>query len=550
MKKRFFMFSMLITLTGILLFWLISANIYYKSSISQQKETLKVYMMQYDLNRYETNNVGAISFSEQLNGIRVTYFDLSGMVLGDSEEKANYENHADREEIIAAINEQEGYALRNSESLKKNYLYYCVRSDDILIRLALPTDSIWEVYLKFFPALIGFMILDVFICGFFTLISVDYLLKPIETLTRKSVFSSDLSTKYKELQPLVDIMQNNQAYIDEKISLIRQDKKIESLVLNNMEHGIVILNEQQKIILINQAAATLLHVLKDETTISSLHEDEELSDALKNKENTLLYRQFSNKEYAIRITYTEHSYVLLLTDVTEMKKMEKSKNDFIANVTHEMNTPLTSIRGFAELIASDSLTSKQIHHACDVILKQTKRLSLLIKNIINYSSLETDNLEDYEVNVSSIVEGVCHSLSSTTREKNITLTCDIQPDLCIRSRNEKILEIVSNLISNAIKYNHQNGLVHVHLYEQEKKIYFSVTDTGIGIAPENFQKIFDRFFTVDRSHNEYSSGFGLGLAIVKKICRQEGFKIELQSELQKGSVFTVIMDLQKNRPIK
>lgn len=544
MKKRIFLFSMLITLIGIFLFGIISTSVFYKNSINQQKEALSVYMLQYDDTVYEKNNAGAIQFSSKLNGIRVTFIDLDGTVLGDSERIETEENHLNREEVVLALKQQEGFAIRNSNSLKENYLYYCVLKEDVLVRLSLPTSSLWSIYVTTLPTTIGFILLDIVLCSVFTIVGVDSILKPIENLTKKSLLTADVTTEYKELQPLVQMIKDNNKYIDEKINAIRHDKKIETLVLDNMDHGIVILNEQFHIILINQAAATLLHVLKDEEQISFLLEDKELYETLKKKENALFYRQLSNKEYAIRITYTEHSYVLLLTDVTEIKRMEKSKNDFIANVTHEMNTPLTSIRGFAELIASGSLDERQVKHACEVILRQTKRLSLLIKNIINYSSLEADDLEEYDVNVSSVVEGVCHSLSSTTHDKNVTIHMNIQPNLFIRSRNEKILEIATNLISNAIKYNRQDGNVEVCLSENDNQIILSVSDTGIGIAPENFQKIFDRFFTVDRSHNENSSGFGLGLAIVKKICKQEGFIIDLQSEVQKGSTFTIYMKKQ------
>lgn len=544
MKKRIFLFSMFITLIGIFLFGIISTSVFYKNSINQQKEALSVYMLQYDDTVYEKNNAGAIQFSSKLNGIRVTFIDLDGTVLGDSERIETEENHLNREEVVLALKQQEGFAIRNSNSLKENYLYYCVLKEDVLVRLSLPTSSLWSIYVTTLPTTIGFILLDIVLCSVFTIVGVDSILKPIENLTKKSLLTADVTTEYKELQPLVQMIKDNNKYIDEKINAIRHDKKIETLVLDNMDHGIVILNEQFHIILINQAAATLLHVLKDEEQISFLLEDKELYETLKKKENALFYRQLSNKEYAIRITYTEHSYVLLLTDVTEIKRMEKSKNDFIANVTHEMNTPLTSIRGFAELIASGSLDERQVKHACEVILRQTKRLSLLIKNIINYSSLEADDLEEYDVNVSSVVEGVCHSLSSTTHDKNVTIHMNIQPNLFIRSRNEKILEIATNLISNAIKYNRQDGNVEVCLSENDNQIILSVSDTGIGIAPENFQKIFDRFFTVDRSHNENSSGFGLGLAIVKKICKQEGFIIDLQSEVQKGSTFIIYMKKQ------
>lgn len=160
--------------------------------------------------------------------------------------------------------------------------------------------------------------------------------------------------------------------------------------------------------------------------------------------------------------------------------MENSKNDFIANVTHEMNTPLTSIKGFAEMILTGNLDKEKIQKSCEIILKQTNRLSNLIKNIIHYSLLESDNLPNYPVCISTILIDILHNFEAVFPEKNLKVTTLIEENLFILSRTEKIFEIISNILTNAIKYNKINGEIEIHLKKDDDKIILKIKDTGYG----------------------------------------------------------------------
>ena len=216
-------------------------------------------------------------------------------------------------------------------------------------------------------------------------------------------------------------------------------------------------------------------------------------------------------------------------------KAQQSKNDFIANITHEMNTPLTSIKGFAELLAAGVLTGDAARRAAQTVLQQSERLTNLVASIINYNEIDSDDLPTYEVNASKIAEELLETLAPSISERNITLYKHIEPDVLLESRQERVTEIFGNLIRNAIRYNREGGSLTVALSKTE----FSVADTGIGIAKENLERIFDRFFTVDKSHSGKGGGFGLGLSVVKKLCRKAGWWISVESEVGKGSKFTV-----------
>ena len=218
-----------------------------------------------------------------------------------------------------------------------------------------------------------------------------------------------------------------------------------------------------------------------------------------------------------------------------VEKARISKDEFISNVTHEMNTPLTSIHGYAELLQSGGMNEQQKKTAYKTILSQSERLTNLIACIINYSEIDSDDLPPYEVDFSTLARETLCALKPEADKRNITIVENIDDNVVIMSRHERLSEIFGNLVRNAIKYNKDGGNITVTLNRQ----YLSVEDTGIGIAEENMSKVFSRFFTVDKSHNGKNGGFGLGLAVAKKICQKSGWKISVQSTLGEGSKFTV-----------
>jgi len=218
-----------------------------------------------------------------------------------------------------------------------------------------------------------------------------------------------------------------------------------------------------------------------------------------------------------------------------VEKARISKDEFISNVTHEMNTPLTSIHGYAELLQSGGMNGEQKKTAYKTILAQSERLTNLIACIINYSEIDSDDLPPYEVDFSTLARETLCALKPEADKRNIAIVENIDDNVVIMSRHERLSEIFGNLVRNAIKYNKDGGSITVTLNRQ----YLSVEDTGIGIAEENMSKVFSRFFTVDKSHNGKNGGFGLGLAVAKKICQKSGWKISVESTLGRGSKFTV-----------
>lgn len=452
MRKRILWISLLITFLAILAFSFAATQVYYYNSVDHTKEFLKVYMNGFDEAYYapdsENQQEGAIAFAEKLGGARVTVMGLSGNVLGDSQNGALTENHAERDEVFSAIVDGEGFAVRSSSTMGENMIYYCkkleVKGDVILVRIALSTSSEWAMFAKALPTVAVYLLLDILGCFVFTYAATYYILSPVEKLTRQAAYSGELKTKYEELEPVVRVLNERNRSIERQMKEIKEEKEL-------------------------------------------------------------------------------------------VERAQNSKDEFISNITHEMNTPLTSIKGYAELLSAGGLTEEQKATAYATIAGQSERLTNLIACIINYNEISNDDLPSYDVDVSKLARETIAVLKPEADKKGVEILEEIDENVVVKSRHERVSEVLGNLIRNAVRYNKEGGSVKVTL----NRTCLSVEDTGCGISEENIPKVFSRFFTVDKSHSGKNGGFGLGLAVVKKICDNSGWRISVESELGKGSKFTV-----------
>ncbi len=444
MKWRIWLLSFGITLACVLIFGFASTQVYYKSSIDDSKEFLRVYMNEFD-DEYALDEEGAKAFSEKLNGARVTFMDSQGNVLADSMLDYPPENHSDRSEVKDAVFNGEGFAVRGSSTLGKNMVYYCKNFDgEFLVRIAIFADSDWNIFAKTLPTVALFAGIAVALCVVLAFAATHFILSPVKQLARQTVSNQTVSSKYSELEPVVEILNERNRNIQRQMDEIKSEKEL-------------------------------------------------------------------------------------------VERARESKDEFISNVTHEMNTPLTSIRGYAELLVAGGMTKDQQKTAYKTILAQSERLTNLIACIINYSEIDSDDLPPYEVDFSALAKETLCALKPEADKRNITVIDKIDDKVIVLSRHERLSEIFGNLVRNAIKYNKDGGSITVTLNYQG----LTVEDTGIGIAKENLDKVFSRFFTVDKSHSGKNGGFGLGLAVAKKICQKSGWKISVESVLGEGSKFTV-----------
>lgn len=545
MRRRILLVSLLVSVVGLVLLSVLFTELYYSGAISQAEGQLKIYMNVFE-DEYDPAaeaNAEAERLSELFGGARITLFSPDGAVLADTQSDTS-ENHAAREEFTEALESGEGFAVRSSSTLGTNMIYYCrafPAEGDVqyLARIAVPVSSEVAVFTDAIPTLIWFILVDVLVCLLIAWLATSFILRPVERLTKAAATSGgkEVQTEYSELAPIAKMMNDMNADINDKMAKMKEDQRLEKLILGSMEHGIVIFRSAEDVILINKTAARLLDYEQNEP-VRAFTEDREIADILAAREPASVYRKLEGRDYNLRFTFKEQSSVLLITDVTESMAAARSKNDFIANVTHEMNTPLTSIRGFAELIAEGGIPPERIPGVAKTIIKQSDRLSNLIRSIINFSAIDSDELPDYEVDLTELVRETISSFEPKLSQKNISLKLDIANGVRVMSRRERLLEIFNNLVSNAIRYNKEGGTLTVTLTGGEHPA-LAVADTGVGIAEEDKDRIFDRFYTVDKSHNGGGGGFGLGLAIVKKLCKRAGWKLSVESELGVGTEFKI-----------
>ena len=545
MRRRILLVSLLVSVVGLVLLSVLFTELYYSGAISQAEGQLKIYMNVFE-DEYDPAaeaNAEAERLSELFGGARITLFSPDGAVLADTQSDTS-ENHAAREEFTEALESGEGFAVRSSSTLGTNMIYYCRAfpaegNVQYLARIAVPVSSEVAVFTDAIPTLIWFILVDVLVCLLIAWLATSFILRPVERLTKAAATSGgkEVQTEYSELAPIAKMMNDMNADINDKMAKMKEDQRLEKLILGSMEHGIVIFRSAEDVILINKTAARLLDYEQNEP-VRAFTEDREIADILAAREPASVYRKLEGRDYNLRFTFKEQSSVLLITDVTESMAAARSKNDFIANVTHEMNTPLTSIRGFAELIAEGGIPPERIPGVAKTIIKQSDRLSNLIRSIINFSAIDSDELPDYEVDLTELVRETISSFEPKLSQKNISLKLDIANGVRVMSRRERLLEIFNNLVSNAIRYNKEGGTLTVTLTGGEHPA-LSVADTGVGIAEEDKDRIFDRFYTVDKSHNGGGGGFGLGLAIVKKLCKRAGWKLSVESELGVGTEFKI-----------
>lgn len=446
MKKRIMWFCFAITAVALIVFTVISTEVYYGNSISHTQTYLRAYLAAFDVSR-TLDGEYAEELSEALNGARVTFLGADGAFIADSEDK-NEDSRALRPEVHSAIETGEGFDTRSSATMGESFVYYCKRYDGFLVRVAVRTDSVWGIYVDALPAVACFLAADALLCLLITYLCTGFMLRPMEDLVRSAAKGERVTPPAGELIPVAEL-------------------------------------------------------------INRMNEDAEKR----------LLESKAEREQA--------------------ERAQKSKDEFIANVTHEMNTPLTSISGFAELLASGALEGERAQKASATILAQSERLRKLVASIINYSEIDSDDLPLYDVDATRIAREMLVALAPEIAEHKLILLSEIRDGVVLRSRHERVTEIFGNIIRNAIRYNREGGSLSVLLTREE----FSVSDTGIGIAQEDLGRIFDRFFTVDKSHNGKNGGFGLGLSVVKKLCAKQNWKLEVQSKQGEGSLFRVRFDL-------
>lgn len=525
------------------------------STIKDAKETLAIYNECVAREDYKDSKLLSLyKFKDNL--VRFTVINKDGDVIFDNE-IAKLDNHNNRQEIIDAFKNGSGSSVRYSASLSTSIVYVATKIDDnTVIRSSVPVNNIrvfTSVTLKYYIAII----LLVFVLSLFLAVKlVKIIVYPINELQKvtSKIENGDLNKRaiiynYDEIGFLAQTFNNIADQLEIRIiDSLDKKNKLEA-ILESMESGVIAIDNNENIILINSYSQKLFDLKEDNIgkKISDCIIDYDLINFIREipeigtKEVKLFHpieRELRVKKSPI-INYLNNSIGIVITvqDITDIKRLENMRSEFVANVSHELKTPLTSIKGFSETLryVDDSETKNKF---LDIIDKESERLTNLINDILILSNIENiHKMESEYFNPGDVIENVLDMVKSQAYKKSIIIKYNDCFNSEILGSKDKFHQLAVNLIENAIKYSNENGIVKIDLTLEEQYFVFKVKDNGIGIPKNDIPRIFERFYRVDKSRS--TRGTGLGLAIVKHIVKLFNGEISVKSKVGIGSTFTV-----------
>ena len=543
-KKLLKNFSV-IAVVSILLTAVFSAAFWFVFSDEQETE-----VRQYTdkiLGVYNSDSEIDLSKYYGIGDFRVTLIKSDGSVVSDSVDTDvnSMPNHSDRPEFEQAIKDGNGSSHRMSETLNKITYYYAEKTaDGSVIRVAKTIDSIYGIFLFVIPSILIIMIGVFVVCTILAKRSTKKIIEPI-----KEMADNGNGSPYDELLPLSQKIASQQRQIKRQMRRLQFEKDKISTLIENMAEGFILIDVDKKVLMSNYSASKLLGADDDgvtDKTLIAFSRNEVLNDCVdkalsgesKNGDTTVKGRALQIITNPVYSNGEKNGAICLIIDVSAKKKAEKMRREFTANVTHELKTPLTSISGYAEIIASGLVKPDDIPNFANKIHKESGRLLSLISDIMELSQLD-EKFSDEEfapVDLAGVAAEVAEDLRSNAEKHGITITVDTKTAVINGNRNQ-IYELIYNLCDNAIRYNRENGSVKIITGDDNEHPFVKVADTGIGIPEKHHKRVFERFYRVDKSRSKETGGTGLGLAIVKHITERHGGEISLESSEQ-GTTFT------------
>lgn len=498
---------------------------------------------------------------------RITLIDARGKVSADSEkEVVLLDNHFNRPEVQEARLRGMGKSVRYSDSLNIDMLYVAVAVQDGkdikgYIRLARPLHDVQTVIDKVYQ----YILLTIFIVAIIALLVALFfsyrLYEPIksmkqftEKLRRGEPVGSIILRTSDETRTLADNINYLVEELKDKIRIAHEEKSKLMTAFTSMNEGVLIINAQGVIEFVSPVLNNMLSVQYGDVKGKTLMEAFRSVDLQKafvefkeTKENVSREIILGNMEPAILSVgisavhgnLDEEKTMIVFHDVTRLKKLEQIRTDFVANVTHEIRTPLTAIIGYLETIKNGAINNiEETKKFIDIILKQAERLNRLVEDLLTISNIEMKEtkLDFEEVSLNMAVNNVVSLVDTKAKSKNITIHNNVRENLApIKADRDKLTQIFVNLLDNAVKFTPENGEVFIEEKEEGDFVAVSVRDTGIGVPGDEVQRLGERFYRVDRSRSRELGGTGLGLSIVKHLMIAHGGRMEIESQLGKGT---------------
>ena len=475
---------------------------------------------------------------------RVTWIDTDGTVLFDTQvDQTTMENHADREEIQEAFATGSGSAVRNSSTLTEQTYYEARRlTDGTVLRISTNQASAWALMMDLLWPIILIAVLAIGLSSLLARRMATKIVEPLNKLNLEQPLSNDT---YEELSPLLRRINQQHLQIDAQMRKLQRKTDEFIQITSHMQEGLVVLDKETRIRSINSAAMQIFGA--EESCVGSSFFQVNRSNALRQALNDALDRghgsvmqELEGRTYRFDMSSIQSDRnllgaVVLAVDVTESQNAEQMRREFSANVSHELKTPLQGIIGSAELLESGLAKPEDTPRFVGHIRKEASRLVNLIEDIIRLSQLDEGvGLPKENVDMLELAEDVKAILEASAADKQVTVHVT-GTGFSVEGVRRMLQEIIYNLCDNAIKYNVPGGSVTI--YAESNRLV--VSDTGIGIPAEHKDRIFERFYRVDKSHSKASGGTGLGLSIVKHAAAYHNAGIHLESTPGKGTTITI-----------
>lgn len=521
-----------------------------------------------------------------LTDSRVTFIEKDGTVIGDSESDPHtMNNHMDREEIRAAAAGGVGSAIRYSATLDKNMLYIAapVQAGNLFdgyIRLSMSLEAV-EVGVRNAWTVMGISLLILFLVAAVVSYRVaSGLTKPLEhiTVVANRISRLDYGARVRlerrdEIGELGKAIDNMADSLEKQLKIIRDNEDLLQSVLANMTGGMLMINSLGNVALVNRFAEEVLGVSSKRLTGKSYHELKRhyeltklLGEGLRRKERIHDEQTLYDPEpRLIQIDGvpmfedddTYRGMLFLIQDISNIRRLEKMRSEFVANVSHELKTPIAAVKGFAETLLGGGVQDEQTSRAfLQIIYDESERLNRLIGDILELSKIESKRspLNFSPIHLQPFFDTIREMLNSSAAKKNITMDMNVPEEMFMEADEDRLRQIFVNLISNAVNYTQDGGKVRLTVEEKgsengEERILFHVRDTGMGIPKKDLPRIFERFYRVDKARSRSSGGTGLGLSIVKHLVDLHRGTVTVESEVNIGTTFTVDLPLlQEDEP--
>ena len=464
------------------------------------------------------------------------------------------ENHSDREEVKAALESGSGTCRRISRTLSEKTIYYALKLDNgNILRVSSTQYSVFELILQLVQPMMWVLLLMIILSGIFASKLSDRIVQPVNELNLDHPEEVQI---YDELSPLLSKIHKQNKQIQEQLDLARQQQEEFTIITENMQEGLLVIDRYTMILSGNTSAWRIFKVKEQKvgSSVYCLDRSEEfrktVEQVLGGRHSSVLLKMDGGYVQMLANPVIRSANpmgaVLLLMNVTEKVERENLRREFSANVSHELKTPLTSISGFAEIIQDGFVQPEDVKKFAGRIYKEAQRLIQLVEDTIRISQLDEGEMpyEWEKVDLYAMSRSVFNTLKDAAYKRDVHLYIDGERMICSTVR-PIMEEVLYNLCDNAVKYNRQGGTASIILRQTPAEVRVTVADNGIGIPKEDQNRVFERFYRVDKSHSKEIGGTGLGLSIVKHGVAFLGGSMEMSSEEGKGTEITVIFPKEK-----